>query len=137
MLAALTGLWAVCFVIHLGQVVDGRLAWIPLYVAGAESPQSFPTVRALWPGTDVAGLAPGDAIVSAGGVTLAGAAPLEFVNAVYGRTRPGPVEIERVRGGESARVSLPLVPIEQPWRRSVTAAAFALLGALAFWRTRG
>jgi class 3 adenylate cyclase len=137
MLAALTGLWAVCFVIHVAQVVDGRLAWIPVYVAAARSPDAFPTVRALWPGVDTAGLAPGDAIASAGGVTLAGATPLEFVTAVYGRNTPGAVEIERVRGADSARIALPLVPIEQPWRRSVTAAAFALLGALAFWRTRG
>ena len=137
MLAALTGLWGVCFVIHLAQVVDGRLAWVPVYVAAAPSPETLPSVRSLWPGTEPGGLAPGDALASAGGVTLYGASPLDFVTAVYGQARPGPVAIERIRGGDSEQTSLPLRPIEQPWRHSVTAAAFALLGALAFWRTRG
>jgi hypothetical protein len=42
MLTGLTGLWCVCFVVHLGQVVRGRLAWIPLHVAAAAAPDAFP-----------------------------------------------------------------------------------------------
>jgi len=137
MLFALTSLWAVCFVIHLGQVVQGKLAWIPVYVASADSARSLPSVRALWPGADAGGLAPGDSLASVGGAGLLGASPLDFVTAVYAQAVQGKVTVERVRGGEWQRVTLPLVPIEQPWRRSVTGAAFALLGALAFWRTRG
>jgi class 3 adenylate cyclase len=137
MLTALTGLWFVCFVLHLGQVVQGRLAWIPVYVAAAAGPDAAPTVRALWPGVSERAIAPGDAIGSVAEITLAGASPLDFVAAVYARAAGGHVQVERVRAGESAQVELALSPIETPWRRSVAGAGFALMGALAFWRTRG
>ena len=123
--------------LHLGQVVQGRLAWIPVYVAAAAGPEAFPTVRALWPGSSGAELAPGDAIAAVGGVSLAGATPLVFVTAVYQNAAARRVSLQRVRAGVAALVQLPLVPLEQPWRRSASGAAFALLGALAFWRTRG
>jgi class 3 adenylate cyclase len=137
MLAGLTGLWFVCFLLHLGQVVQGRLAWIPVYVAAADGPDAFPTVRALWPGVATGELAPGDSIASVGGVSLAGAMPLDFVTAVYRHAVARAVSLERVRGGVATQVELALVPLEQPWRRSASGAAFALLGALTFWRTRG
>jgi len=137
MLAGLSSLWCVCFVLHLEQVVQGRLAWIPVYVAAAAGPEAFPTVRALWPGSPAGELAPGDAIAAVGEVSLAGATSLAFVTAVYQNAVAGRVSLQRVRAGAAALVPLPLVPLEQPWRRSASGAAFALLGALAFWRTRG
>jgi len=137
MLAGLTSLWFACFLLHLEQVVQGRLAWIPVYVAAAEGPDAFPTVRALWPGVGAGELVPGDAVAAVGGISLAGATPLDFVTAIYRHAVDRAVSLERVRAGVAAPVQLPLVPLEQPWRRSASAAAFALLGALAFWHTRG
>jgi class 3 adenylate cyclase len=139
MLASLTGLWSVCFVLHLSQVVNGRLAWIPVYVAAAPDPDSLPTVRALWPGRDAeaGALEPSDAIARVGPDSMAGAGALDFVRAVYARAEDGRVSLVRVRGGEESLQSLELVRIARPWWKSLIGAAFALLGALAFWRTRG
>jgi class 3 adenylate cyclase len=136
LLAGVTGLWSVCFVLHLGQVVEGRLAWIPLYVSASDSAGGFPTVRALWPGAG-GELAPGDVLAAVGDQSLAGASPFAFVRAVYAHSELAGVAVTRVRGSESSRVSLALQPLDSPWRRSLTSAAFALLGALAFWRARG
>ena len=139
MLAGLTGLWCVCFVVHLGQVVRGRLAWIPLHVAAAAAPDAFPTVAGLWPheAGGASDLARGDRVRSVGGQSLAGAEPLGFVLAVYDHARDGEVALERERDGVAATVSLGLVRIEHAWRKSLVGAAFALVSALAFWRTSG
>ncbi|HXZ86679.1 MAG TPA: adenylate/guanylate cyclase domain-containing protein [Myxococcota bacterium] len=137
LLVALTGLWSVCFVLHLGQVVTGRLAWIPVYVAPAQDGAALPTVRALWPGRSADALAPGDAIARVGPDSLAGGTPLDFVRAAYAHAEDARVAVTRVRGGETREVELELVPIAHAWRKSLVAAAFAGLAALAFWRTRG
>jgi hypothetical protein len=139
MLTGLTGLWCVCFVVHLGQVVGGRLAWIPLHVAAAAAPDAFPTVAGLWPDEawSPSDLARGDRILSVGGQSLAGAEPLGFVLAVYDHAQEGTVALERERDGVAATVSLGLVRIDHAWRKSLVGAAFALVSALAFWRTRG
>jgi len=137
LLAGLTGLWSVCFVLHLGQVVSGRLAWIPVYVAPAQDGAAPPTVLALWPGRADDVLAPGDAIARVGSTSLAGGKPLDFVRAVYANAEDGRVALARVRGDETREVGLELAVIPHAWRKSLVAAAFASLAALAFWRTRG
>jgi len=139
MLTGLTGLWCVCFVVHLGQVVRGRLAWIPLHVAAAAAPDAFPTVAGLWPpgAGGAPDLARGDRILAVGGQSLAGAEPLDFVQAVYEHAEDGQVSVERERDGVAATIPLALVRIEHAWRKSLVGAAFALVAGLAFWRTRG
>lgn len=139
LLASLTGLWSVCFVVHLSQLVNGRLAWIPVYVGAGPDAGAPPVVRALWPGDSAGarGLELGDSIARVGDESLAGASALDFVRAAYAHAEHGRVPIARVRAGEESVQSLELVRIHHPWWRSLLAAAFALVGALAFWRTRG
>jgi class 3 adenylate cyclase len=139
LLVSLTGLWSVCFVVHLSQVVNGRLAWIPVYVAAAPGPDALPTVRALWPGREpgAGALEPGDSLARVGSDSMAGATALDFVRSVYAHAQDAAVSVTRVRGGEKSLQTLELVRIARPWWKSLIGAAFALLGALAFWRTRG
>ena len=139
LLVGLTGLWALAFVLHLGQVVRGGLAWIPVYVDGAAAPDALPTVDSLWPGSETRaqGMLPGDEIVSVGADDLRGAQPLGFVTAVYANAADGRVPLVLRRAGVELPATLELVPIPYPWRKSIVAASFALLGALALWRARG
>ncbi len=139
LLGSLTGLWSVCFLVHLSQVVNGRLAWIPVQVTGAREAAALPTVALLWAGqsAESLGLAPGDAIARVDGDSLAGAEPLDFVKAVYAHAANASVPVVRVRESLESALELPLLRIERPWSRSLLAAAFALLGARAFWRSGG
>src|SRR5262245_42884632 len=120
MLTGLTGLWCVCFVVHLGQVVDGRLAWIPPHGCASAGGDASATGAGLWPvesGRADPDLARADRLLSVGGQSLAGAAPLDFVLAVYDHAQRGNVLVERERSGSAATVPLELVHIDQPWRK--------------------
>ncbi len=139
LLVALTGTWSVCFVLHANQVVRGGLAWIPVYVSAAASEDTYPTLLRFWPGTEdlAPALAPGDEIESVHGKDLLGAGSMEVLTRIYAGPQDAPIDVVARRGHARFGASLELQPIASAWRKSLVAAAFALLGSLAFWRTRG
>ena len=59
LLASVLALWTACAVLHVRQVVHGRLAWVPVYVELPQTPDEHPRVRDFWPGVAAAaGYAP-------------------------------------------------------------------------------
>jgi class 3 adenylate cyclase len=85
LLATLLPVWVACVVLHVRQVVSGRLAWVPVYVSAPPAGDGFPTVRGFWPGTDddPFGLAVGDRLLRVGSADLRGVGPFGFVARVY------------------------------------------------------
>jgi class 3 adenylate cyclase len=138
LLAVLTGSWCACFALHLDSVQGGRLAWLPVGVDGATGRADFPRVHSIWPGSAAwDGLQIGDRVMRVGEVALPGAGRLDFVTAVYAEARGGRVPVEVQRDGARLQRQLQLPAVVAPWRKSLVAASFALLGALTLWRTRG
>jgi class 3 adenylate cyclase len=141
--ALLTGLlaaWLVCLVLHLQALTRGDLAWIPLHVAAAASAQDHPTVQGFWSGAehDAPGLAVGDRLLAVGDHDLRGAGRLAVVARIYQQadgTDSVPVRFERA--GIRGEARLDLEPIPLAWRKTLVAAGLVIVGALAFWRTRG
>lgn len=132
--------WASCFLLHLNQAARGELAWIPLNVVSGSSPASNPSVLRFWSDQiedETTGLRIGDEVVAVGEETLVGAGQLELVTRVYEQVRQSSVPLTFSRDGVLLKTELQLQPIAGIWRRSVISAAFALLGALSFWRMRG
>ncbi len=139
LLVALTGAWSVCFALHASQLMRGGLAWIPVVFDTASSTDAHPAVRAFWPGAEdlAPDLVPGDRIESARGHDLAGARPLDLVTVLYAGPQDQPIDVVARRGDERFDASLRLQPIASGWRKTLVALGLAVMGSLAFWRTRG
>lgn len=139
LLAALGGVWCVCFLLHLNQLARGGLAWVPIYVDAAPAPDAYPSVRDFWPGTKslAPGLRRGDRLASAGGRELAGAQRLDVIDALYAAPPREPIALVAIRDGERFDTPLMLQSIPSAWRKTLVALGFAALGTLGFWRARG
>jgi len=137
LLLGLTGVWCVVFVFHLDSVASGRLAWLPIAVDRADSASGLPVVRELWHATHNDGaLQRGDEIVAVGEKSMIGTTPLDFVGAVFAEDT-GALPLTTRRGENLRTLELQLPPVLLPLRKSVVSASFAVLAALALWRTRG
>ena len=109
----LVPIWAVAFGLHLKQVVSGRLAWVPVFVAAPESAAAYPTVAAFRAdaGADVhpGGLAIGDRLLRVGGTDLAGMGPIGFVAHAFAAAGPDlsvPVLSERAGTQRASDIQL-------------------------------
>ncbi len=141
LLWTLLGVWAVCFTLHVNALATGRLAWLPLQVAGADGPDDYPVVSGFWSGAEAeaSSLRPGDRLVSVGEAPLRGAGPLGFAARAYqalGDTGPAP-RLRFERAGERGEAALPLVPVRWPGRVTFLSLVFVAAGAVAFVRSRG
>ncbi len=139
LLITISGLWCVCFLLHLNQLARGGFSWVPVYVDAAPTPDRYPTVRDFWPGTPTIPpeLAVGDALAVVGDRDLRGARRLDVIDAFYQAPKNQPVPIVAVRGVNRFETSLSLQEIPAAWRKTLVGAGFAVLGTLGFWRTRG
>ena len=139
LLVSLSGLWCLCFVLHLNQLARGGFAWIPIYVDSAPAPDAYPTLRGFWPGLE--SLAPelrqGDELRAIAGEDLAGAGRLQVVEMLYAAPAVETIVITAARASERVEATLSLQPIPMAWRKTLVALGFAVLGSLGFWRTRG
>lgn len=139
-LAAILGIFGICFFLHLDRMLKGRMAWVPMYVTAAQGENGFPEVRGFWSGPDVdaPGLGAGDRLLAVGGASLEGLGALGFVARVYQEAAGGlEVALRYERGGEARETTLHLSPVPWPWRKTVVAVVLVAIGALLYWRLRG
>jgi len=139
LLAACSALFLGCFLMHVGGILRGGYAWIPVYVATPAGATS-PVVSGLWsaPEAERSQLAVGDRLLSVGEAELSGVGRMGFVARVYEQAagaRTLPLRYERA--GHVAETQLELIPVPYAWRTATVAVAFAFIGALTFWRARG
>ena len=133
LLVALVPLWIVCWVLSVQMATSGRLAWVPLSVKGAESAESYPTVREFFPGAkeEHPDLLIGDRLIHLGDSDLRGVGSLGFVARVYEETNPGLlVPVTFVRLEKSGETSLHLTPVTSPWVFLLLTLGFVLAGIL-------
>jgi class 3 adenylate cyclase len=140
LLVTLVPCWIAAFALHVRQVVTSRLAWVPVYVSRPAGPEGFPVVVGFRPESSPAktGLQLGDRLVRAGRADLRGVGPV----GVVARMEEQADEFLRVavayeRGERSGTVSLPLVPVEFPWRLIPLTLTFAVVGVLVLLRLPG
>ncbi len=137
LVAALASIWAVAFGLHLKQVLSGRLAWVPVFIAAPESAAAYPTVAAFRAGGDTqpADLAIGDRLLRVGHQDLAGVGPIGFIAYAYAEAGPDltfPVLYER--SGTRGETRLQLVRVSHAGSISPFAAIMAVTGLVVFLR---
>jgi class 3 adenylate cyclase len=134
--AAVVALWALAAVLHVGRILDGRLAWVGVWVRAGTTAADAPTVREVWgeSAAATAGLVPGDQVERAGAASLAGAGPLRFVAHVYDQAAGGAVMLSVRRGDVVLPIRLPLTPIAFPWRALPLSLAFVVAAAVVIVR---
>lgn len=135
MLVVVVPLWVTCLVFHLGLVLRGEVAWLPV-VASATGAASAPVVTAFWPENvppaDV--LAIGDRVVRVGDVDLRGAGAIRFLVEAYAASRNGVVPAVIERDGRVRATSIPLVPAAYPWRMLPLSLGLFTIGVLVLFR---
>jgi class 3 adenylate cyclase len=107
----LVPIWAVAFGLHLKQVVSGRLAWVPVFVAAPESATAYPVVTAFWAGGDAhpGGLEIGDRLLRVGSTDLVGMGPIRFIAHAFAAAGPDlsvPVLSERAGAQRALHIQL-------------------------------
>lgn len=140
LLIIVTPLWFGCLALHGNEVMQGRLAWVPVFVTTPTDSTGYPIVREFWPGVDAhpMGLEPGDQLLHVGAANLQGAGPWEFVAHVYeqaGSTRNVPVRF--LRGSASGEATLSLIPVRYPWRTFPLVLGLFVTGVFALLHERG
>jgi hypothetical protein len=138
LLVLVGALWAVCFGLHVKELLRGSLAWVTVTVAASSEPDGYPVVSGTWPGgeKDAPGLVLGDRVLRVGGADLAGGGPFSFVAAAY-QYGGSPVPVEISRNGRREIVSMALRPVGASWRLPILSLGFALPGFLVLWRRSG
>lgn len=140
LLASVLVVWTACAVLHVRQVVHGRLAWVPVYVAMSASAAEHPRVRAYWPGVDAeaaGGLAIGDRLLRVGDEPLEGVGPIGFfarVHQVAARSPDLVVPVVYERDGARAETRMRLVRAAFPWRMLPLACALVVTMGLVLLR---
>jgi class 3 adenylate cyclase len=140
LLALLVAGFAVCFALHVGRARRAGLAWVPVYTTTGSGKAGFPVVSGFWSPEIAAdsGLAIGDDLVAVGTTSLLGAGRLALLTRIYRHADARQRVILGVRSAGTLRtVQLQLLTVPLAWHTTLFALAFPLLGALAFWRTRG
>jgi len=134
-LVVVVPLWCMCLWFHLGLVLRGDLAWLPVVVE-ATGEGSAPVVIDFWPGSvpTPEALAVGDRVLRAGRHDLRGAGPVGFLVHAYAASREGGIPAVIVRGGVARRITLPLVPAVYPWRMLPLALGLMGIGVLVLLR---
>ncbi|MBY0280197.1 adenylate/guanylate cyclase domain-containing protein [Candidatus Binatia bacterium] len=140
LLASVLVVWTTCAVLHVRQVVHGRLAWVPVYVAMPARAADHPRVRGYWPGVDAGaagGLAIGDRLLRVGDEALDGVGPIGFFARVHEVAAASPelvVPVTFERDGALAETHMRLVRATFPWRMLPLACALVVTMALVLLR---
>ncbi len=132
------------FVAYGWQLVGGRLAWVGVYVR-ADATAGAPVVRGFWPGVHepASGLQVDDVLVRLGDADLAGYGPIGLFLLAEEKSRSlaadasAGIPVTYRRGGTTGEASLPLVPVEYPWRLLPLGLALPLTGTLTLLRRPG
>ncbi len=133
-------LWIVCFGLHVKEWSRGRLAWIPLTVSGAPTPDAPPMVSGFLPGMHGGALElePGDRLLRAGRADLRGVGPFGFAAATWSQAgSDGSVELEVQRVGERRVLRIQLLPVGMGWRLPLLSLGFAIPAFLVLLRRPG
>lgn len=134
---ALVALWGLVAVLHVDRILDGRLAWVGVWVRAGEGATDPPRVRDIWPGTAATAsrLVPGDRIERVGDRPLAGKGALGFVAAVYAEVDAAQQVVLSVREGGMLRPrTLRLTPVAFPWRMLPLSLGFVTAGLIVLLR---
>jgi class 3 adenylate cyclase len=136
--AALGLLWLCALALHLDLAFRGKLAWAPLYVTPAASDTASPEVAGLWPEVvqDDTTPRPGDRLLAAGDVALAGDGRLDALAALHAAASEHAVPLQVDRQGRDLDVRLPLQRFSAPWSLLPLTLGMGL-GALSIWLRRG
>jgi class 3 adenylate cyclase len=100
------------------RVIEGGLAWVPLYVEPAAVASGSPVVRGFWPGTEASAssLLPGDRLLRVGNRSLEGVGRLGFLALAYEEAAAGRLSFVVERDGRELAAELELRAIPLPWR---------------------
>jgi hypothetical protein len=118
LLVLLFALWSVCFVLHLREVVHGRLARASVFVSSPESSDAYPIFIGFWPGSAAATpeLVVGDRLTQVGSADLRGIGSVGFLARAYEQAR-GKLEVRLAftRAGQPGETLLRFDPVIGPW----------------------
>jgi len=140
LLAVLIPLWVAAFALYVKEAVNGRLAWVTVFVSPADSASAYPSVRAFWPGTEAEseGLALGDHLTRIGVADLRGVGPFGFVARAYEQAgADARVALTYERAGQTGAASMSLHPVAYPWRLVPLTATLVATAALVLVRRPG
>jgi hypothetical protein len=140
LLAALTPLWAACFGLYLQNVIQGKVARVPVYVTAPESTEGYPIVRGFRPGTTVetAELTVGDQLLRVGEADLRGVGSIGFVARVYeAADAQQQVAVSLLRGDGPHEARLRLSPQSSAWGMALVAVGFGVIAVVVLLRAPG
>ena len=136
----LTPVWLVCLGLHAELVVDGRLAWLPLYVEPAASPDDFPIFLDHWADAPESnrGLRAGDRMHEVGGTSLQGAGRIGVLAATYTNVEaPLRVRFLVESDGTERTQEIDLLAHSSPWHTIPLTIGLGLAALIALIRGRG
>jgi hypothetical protein len=111
-------LWSVCFVLHVREVVHGRLARVSVFVSSPENLDAYPTFIGFWPGSAAAtpALVVGDRLTRVGSADLRGVGSVAFLAQAYEQAQ-GKLEVRLAftRAGQPGETLLRFDPVIGPW----------------------
>lgn len=135
LLVVLVLLWAACFVLHVRNTVQGRLAWISVSVQ--QGADGYLTVRGFWPDSDAekSGLTVGDRLTRLGNTDLHGVTAFGFVARAYATMDSDlRVPLSFTRGDQSGKVLVPMHPLALPWRAALLILSFVVTAVIGLLR---
>jgi class 3 adenylate cyclase len=131
-------LWALFVGVHVWQAAHAHPLWPPLVTSSNHDGSAYPVVRALRPGTPLAGVAPGDRLLRAGELDLRGVGPVGVGVRLLEQSRTGRVRVTIERAGVEREVELALPAAGYPWWRGlVLGLGFLVPGLLLILRAPG
>lgn len=142
-MAVLGPIWLGALTLHLRLVFTDGVAWVPVYVSPAPSPEAPPRVAGFWVDSrpteaSEGGIAPGDQLLAIGDRDLSGAGRLDVLAAVYAaRDGKGGAPARVLRDGRVIEARVPLRDPVAPWRTLPLTIGFGLTGLVALWRGAG
>ncbi len=140
-LVTLVPLWAVAVIVHIDRHVSDRpLAWLPVYLDAAASPEEGPRVRSLWSEArdHPERIAPGDELLRVGERALLGAGRLDVLaHAFPAADANGLVHFEVKRDGLRVPAVLEIQRVPVPLAQLPLSLALGLSAVLALLQGRG
>jgi hypothetical protein len=139
LLAIFIPLWALCFILYVHGIANGRLARVPLFVTAPDSAEDYPTIRDFWPGvgTDRLGLAVGDRLLRVGEAELRGVGPFGFTARIHEQARNLQAPVVFLRDGALDTRMVALNPFVFPWRTLFLTLGFAATAVAVLVRRPG
>jgi hypothetical protein len=139
LLAIFVPLWLFCFALYWSDIVNFRLARIPLLVHAPASTEDYPTIQAFWPGTGAEhlGFAIGDRLIRVGEADLRGVGPFGFTARMYEQAVHLQTPVVFSRDGVTDTRLVMLHPFAFPWRTLFLTLGFAVTAVVVLIRRPG